>query len=72
MNQEINIHSPCLHPNGDSRAWESMSIVGGTQSEHDDSVVFAIIDGWETWIDGKMEMNEGSVPAAFLFRKLTA
>ena len=72
MKQEINIHSPCLHPNGDSRAWESMSIVGGTQDEHYASVIRAINDGWDTWIDGEMETNEGNVPAAYFFRKLTA
>ena len=71
MNQEIKIDSPCAHPGGESGAWEHMTIVGGTQSEHDDSVVLAIMAGWEIWIDGNIEINEGNVSVVCLFRKLT-
>jgi hypothetical protein len=72
MNQVIKTDSPCLHPGGEPGAWESMSIVGGTQAEHYASVARATGAGWETWIDGEMEMGEGNVPAAYLFRKLSS
>jgi hypothetical protein len=70
MSQEIKTYSPCAHPGGESGEWESMSLVGGTQAEHDASVARAKADGWQAWADGKMETVTGDVPAAYLFRGL--
>jgi hypothetical protein len=47
-----------------------MSLVGGSQAEHDFSVAAAIAAGWSLWADDSMEMDEGDVPAAYLLRML--
>jgi hypothetical protein len=70
MNQEIKVDAAAVHPGDEPGAWESMSIVGGTQAEHDFSVAAAIGAGWSVWADDSMGTDEGDVPAAYLLREL--
>lgn len=72
MSQEIKIDSPCAHPGGELGAWESMTIVGDTQYEHDASVDRAIRAGWGVWANGKIEVDGVDVPGAYLVRKIDA
>lgn len=58
----------CIHPWTEESGWESIDIVGGTQTEHDEAVKKFISEGYHVWIDGFFENT--TIPAAYLIRKI--